>query len=96
MKIPKTTNRYCPFCHRHTEHKVSQVRAKGRPKTKKGGFKWGVRHMADILSGYGGFPRPIVHEKSKTSTRATFKYECSVCGKKHIKSRKRAKRVSLV
>jgi len=85
MKLPKTTNRYCPTCRKHTEHKIIVERTRARPATRKRALKWGVRHYAKISSGYVGSPRPIIHEKAKTTKKANLKYECSVCKKKHFK-----------
>ena len=89
MKIPKKTNKFCPKCNTHTEHKIKQVKTKPKPKTRKGGLKWGIRHMAKISSGYVGFPRPILHDKSKTSRKANIRFECAVCKKSFYKQRPR-------
>ena len=96
MKIPKATKRFCPYCKKKRDHKITQLKTKPRPKTKKHGFKWGVRHQAKIEAGYGSFPKPKAAEKKKTSTHATFIFTCSSCGKKHSKVYKRAKKVSQV
>jgi large subunit ribosomal protein L44e len=84
MKLPKTTKKYCPYCKKHTEHKITIERTRARPKTKKRGLSWGTRHMAKISSGYVGFPRPIPRDKAKTSRKANLKFECFVCKKKHF------------
>jgi len=96
MKVVKTQKRYCPYCKKHTEHKVSIAKGKARPKTKKGALKWGVRQYARIVAGYGGSPR-IKPESVKTSKHVALRYECLVCGKKHYKQNTvRAKRVGQV
>lgn len=77
-------------------HKIKQVKHKQRPKTRKHGFKWGVRHQAKIESGYGGFPKPKGAEKAKTSTHPTFKFMCDICGKSVIRVYPRASKISQV
>jgi large subunit ribosomal protein L44e len=96
MKIPKQVKRYCPSCKKHQLAKVIAERTKPRPKTKKGGLKWGVRHMFEVESGYGGFPRPIVHDKAKTTKKANLRYQCMKCGKSNFKQHpKRVRKVEL-
>ena len=96
MKLIKKTKRYCPYCNKHTEQKVLQVKSKGRPKTKVTALKWGVRQFARISKGYGGSPR-IKPSSVKTSKYVGLQYECTVCKKKHYKKRNiRAKRVERV
>jgi large subunit ribosomal protein L44e len=97
MKIPKQVKRYCPTCKSHQLAKVILEKTKPRPKTKKGGFKWGVRHQFEIESGYGGFPKPILHEKAKTTKKVSLKYVCTKCGKSNFKQKtRRVKKVELI
>ena len=84
MKAPKQQKKYCPFCKKHTEHKVSVFRTKARPKTKKGGLKRGVRHVGEIFMGYGGSPRKTVNV-SKTTKKLALKFQCLTCSKTHFK-----------
>lgn len=96
MKIVKTQKRYCPFCKKHTEHKVVVAKGKARPKTKKTALKWGVRQFARVSAGYGGSPR-IKPSSVKTSKHVALKFECKVCKKKHFKKHTiRAKRTEQV
>ncbi len=85
MKVPKQVNKYCPKCKAYKIHKVSQVKNKPRPKTKKGALGWGIRQMARISAGYGGFPRPKKPKTAKQSKKIAFVYECTECGRKHTK-----------
>ncbi|MEM2873947.1 MAG: 50S ribosomal protein L44e [Candidatus Nanoarchaeia archaeon] len=97
MKIPKQVKKYCPSCRAHTLHKVVIEKTKPRPKTKKKALKWGVRHYAYIESGYGGSPRPIIHEKAKVTKKANLKFQCTKCNKAHFKqSPRRVRKVELV
>lgn len=84
MKGPKQTKRYCPYCKKHTEHKISVHRTKARPKTKKHGLKWGVRHVGRIFAGYGGSPRKTINV-SKTTKKVALKFQCLICNKIHFK-----------
>ena len=78
------------------EFKVTPVKNKPRPKTKKHALKWGIRQMARITAGYGGFPR-TKGSKSKVSTHPSFKLTCPTCKKSIIKSYSdRAKKVSQI
>jgi len=93
MKIPKQVSRYCPFCKKHTQHKVILFKTKPRPKTKKRALKWGVRHYAQVSSGHVGSVRPVVSPE-KSSKKVAVRYECLQCKKSHFKQKtKRAKRV---
>lgn len=93
MKIVKKTNRYCPTCKKHTEHKIIQVKSKPRPKTKKRALKIGVRRHFKKISGYHGSTSPKV-KPVKTSKKLNLIFQCSVCKKKHYKQHQiRAKKV---
>ena len=96
MKIPKQIRKYCPSCKTHQLHKVIAERTKQKPTTRKGALKWGVRHYAFISSGYGGSPRPIIHEKAKTTKKANLRFQCTKCGKSHFKQHpRRVRKVEL-
>lgn len=85
MKIPKQVKTYCPHCKKHTTHKVAQLKIKARPAAKKHALGLGSRKMARVFAGYGGFPRPVIREKFKTSRKATFILTCDTCKKAHTK-----------
>ena len=96
MKVPKKVKKYCPSCKKHAEVKVKQQKTKPKPKTKKRALKWGVRHYADVASGYGGSRRPVVHPV-KQAKKLGLLYECETCKKKFYKQNtKRAKKVQLI
>jgi ribosomal protein L44E len=58
MKLPKTIKRYCPYCKRHTEHKVMIS-----PKGQRSHLTKGERYRREKLEhGYGGFPYSIYKE----------------------------------
>ena len=100
MKVPKIMNRYCPFCKKHAEHKVSNAK-KRTPGTAHplGQF---AKSRTDFGKGTGnkgkfGSKPPVSKWKmtgKKTSKKTDFRYECKDCKKQHIQKKGiRAKRV---
>ena len=100
MKIPKTKQRYCPFCKKKTQHKIKAVST---------GFKRGTLRRGSLSRarkrgkgiGMGNLgkwgSKPAVSKfkrKTKTTKKTNFMYTCSVCGKSHYQRRgKRAGKV---
>ncbi len=84
--MPRQMRTYCPFCRKHTEHKVERVRK--RPKR---AMAWGERQFRRVLKGYGGFPKSKP-SGDKPSKKLDLRYRCTVCGKAHSRSGFRAKR----
>jgi len=102
MKIPKTVNRFCPYCRKHTEHKVLQSK-KGSPSSLKKGSKYRAkkRGLARGSGNLGRYSKPAVTKfkltGSKTTKKTDIRYECKECRKKHSQSKgKRTKRVEFV
>ncbi|MBN1792315.1 50S ribosomal protein L44e [Candidatus Woesearchaeota archaeon] len=103
MKIKKTIKKYCPFCKKHTEQKVSQAKKKGRnaahpmsrgstPRVK----QRGLRRGAGNLGRYSKPPKPKMTGK-KLSKKTDFRYTCKECSKTTSqKSGYRAKKIELV
>ncbi len=97
MKIPKKVNRYCPYCKKKTEHKVTNEKSGGR----RGVLGKGRRKKYKMEHGYGGFPYPNPQKSTrwgiKQSKKTNLRYKCTVCGKISVqKSGVRAKKVELV
>ncbi len=104
MKIPKTRKRYCPYCRKHTEHKVINQKFKGlnkthtqtkgsQTRTKKRGRRSGVGNK-------GRFSRPALAKwkktGAKTSKKTDLRYTCQVCHKTHVQKKgKRSKKIEL-
>ena len=100
MKIPKTTNRYCPSCNKKTKQKIKLVGT---------GFQRGTLTRGSIAraksrglgrgignKGKWGSKPPVskFKRKSKTTKKTNFLYVCDVCGKaKYQKKGKRAGKV---
>jgi large subunit ribosomal protein L44e len=90
MKVPKQVNRHCPKCNKHTVHKVSAAKARGRNQThplsfgsKKRVRMRGFRRGTGNLGKYSKPPKPKMVGK-KLSKKTDFRYQCSVCKKMSV------------
>lgn len=103
MKVPKQVRRHCPSCRKHTQHKVTQNKARGRSSThpmSRGGPSRvrarGERRGYGNLGRYSRPPKPKMTGKKMTK-KTDFRYACGECGRVHTQSSgKRAKKVELV
>lgn len=96
--------RLCPFCKKHTEHKVLNQKFKGLNKThtqtkgsktrsKKRGQRTGIGNL-------GRFSRPAIAKwkktGAKTSKKTDLRYTCQECKKTHIQKKGiRAKKIEM-
>ncbi len=81
MKLPKTTNRYCPSCKKKTEQKIKIVGTGFTGIGNKG--KWGSKP-----------PITKNKRKSKTTKKTNLMYTCQECKKsKYQKKGQRASKV---
>ncbi|MEK6919222.1 MAG: hypothetical protein AABW73_04245 [Nanoarchaeota archaeon] len=97
MKLPKKTNRLCPYCHKQTEQKIVLV-STGH---KRGSLKYGSKIRARLRGrarGYGNqgrWSKPAVTKwkrKTKATKRLVVMYTCAVCKKsKPARSRRVSK-----
>ena len=91
MKIPKQQKRFCPFCKKHTLHKVEVAKRKPRRADAKG-----QRAFLRKLSGYGSFPRPNPKGREKPTRKVDLRYVCEECKRAHTIGRGfRIKKVEL-
>ncbi len=99
MKIPKTVNRYCPYCKKVTEQKVKLVSGG----SKRGALKRGSLARAKLrgtnqgIGNKGKYSKPAVSKfkrKTKTTKKTNIMYTCSVCGKS--KYQKKGKRTGKI
>ncbi|MFN4181758.1 MAG: hypothetical protein ACK4G3_00885 [bacterium] len=100
MKIPKTVKRYCPYCKKRTEQKISLVSTG----FKRGTLTWGSLSRAKARGkargkgnkGRWGSKPPIKSwkRKTKTTTRKVLIYNCKECGKSKLA--KKSRRVSKI
>jgi large subunit ribosomal protein L44e len=102
MKLPKATKRLCPYCKKHTEHKIAQNKKK-KPSSLTYGSKYRARARGKAR-GYGNlgrYSKPAVTKfkmtGKKTTKKTDLRYECKECKKMHMqKSGIRAKRVEFI
>ncbi|HLD55720.1 MAG TPA: 50S ribosomal protein L44e [Candidatus Nanoarchaeia archaeon] len=87
MKIPKTTNRYCPSCKKKTDQKIKLVSTGGKRGTlKRGGIA--RAKLRGLGMGYGNKgkwgSKPAVSKfkrKTKTTKKTNIMYTCKECNK---------------
>jgi ribosomal protein L44E len=98
MKIPKITNRYCPYCKKKTKQKIKSVSTGGKRGTltrgsisraKKRGLGVGIGNKGK----WGSKPAVTKFKrKSKTTKKTNIMYTCQEC--KKSKYQKKGKRTS--
>ena len=100
MKIPKKTNRYCPYCGKRTEQTIKSVStgAKRGTLTRGSISRAKARGLGRGIGNKGKWgSKPAVSKfkrKSKTNKKTNIMYTCIVCGKsKYQKKGKRAGKV---
>lgn len=107
MKIPKHIKRYCPYCKKHSEHRVleSKKRTRGtaRPMSKDSRSRQKARGRGVGLGmgSRGKYSKPAISKWKSTGKKLTkktdFRYECSVCKKQHAQSAGiRAKKIEII
>jgi len=102
-KYPKTVNRYCPTCRKHTEQKVTQAKKKTRGTAHP--LSWGSRNRIERRGRGKGFGNTGKYSKpakpkmtgKKQSKKTDFRYECKICKKQSVQRKGfRAKKVEFV
>lgn len=99
MKLPKLVKRYCPYCKKHTEHKVLQSKKKNPSSLTRGSkYRARKRGAARGHGNMGRYSRPAMSKwkmsGKKKSKKTDLRYECKVCNKQHMQKKgKRAKKV---
>ena len=99
MKIPKTTNRFCPYCNKRTLQKIDLVSTG----FKRGTLSYGslsrarARGKARGMGNWGRYSKKAVKSwkrKTKTTTRKVLIYTCNECHKSKLA--KSSRRVSKI
>ena len=102
MKIPKITNRYCPYCKKKTKQKIKIVSTGGKRGTltrgsisraKKRGLGTGIGNKGKWGS------KPAISKfkrKTKTTKKTNIMYTCNECGKSKYRQGRRNKRVGKI
>ena len=97
MKLPKSTNRFCPYCNKKTEQKVKQ-QSSGKASTLVRGAKQRakLRGLNRGIGNKGRFSRlkNQAKTKRKTTKKTALVYTCAECGKG--KDQKKGKRTGKV
>ena len=80
MNIPKTMNKYCPKCRKHTEQTIAKIKFSKSP-TKKGAMSYGQKKQERKMKGYTS---KLAGKKSveKQVKDNVLIYECKECKKK--------------
>ena len=100
MKIPKKTNRFCPYCKKKTEQKIDLVSTGHKRGTLKRGSleRAKLRHLMG-MGNRGKRSRKAIKSwkrKAKVTTRKVLIYTCSVCKKsKHAKKSWRVSKIMI-
>jgi len=102
MKLPKETNRFCPYCNKKTKQKIKIISTGGKRGTltrgsisraKKRGLGRGIGNKGKWGS------KPAVSKfkrKTKTNKKSNIMYTCSVCKKSKYRQGRRNKRAGKV
>jgi len=87
MKLPRTVNKYCPYCKKSTEHKVVIVKT---VKVRRG-LAFGARRAREGKKGMGNkgkySKRPLSQRKRgvfKIAKGVDVRLVCNVCSKQHV------------
>ncbi|MEK6886745.1 MAG: 50S ribosomal protein L44e [Nanoarchaeota archaeon] len=100
MKLPKQKNRYCPYCRKHSMHKIliakKRTRGTSHPLSRGAKVRIMKRGLWRGVGNHGRYskpPKPKMTGKKQTK-KTDLRYECSTCKKQHVqRSGKRAKKV---
>lgn len=104
MKIPKSLKRFCPYCRKHTSHKISNPRHRGlgksHPLTRWSKKRTKLRGLRRGTGNLGRFSRPPIAQwkmtGAKQSKKTDLRFTCEVCKKIHVQRKgTRAKKVEI-
>jgi len=89
MKMPKLKKRYCPYCKKHTEHKITQNKKKAASSLTYGSkVRARRRGKARGHGNLGRYSKPAVTQFKMTGKKSTKKtdlrFECKECKKMHV------------
>ncbi|MFT4283022.1 MAG: 50S ribosomal protein L44e [Candidatus Woesearchaeota archaeon] len=105
MKLPKAIKRHCKHCNKHTEHKVSQAKNRGRskanPLAKMGSSRVRERGERRGHGNFGKYSKPAIKSWKRTgkkqSKKSDLRYACSACKKQSVQKQGiRAKKLELI
>jgi len=102
MKKPKVVKRYCPYCKKHTEHKVAAAKKRTPGSAHPMGYgskvRARLRGSARGTGNLGRYSKPAISKfkmaGKKISKKTDFRYTCKECNKSHVQKKGvRAKKV---
>ncbi len=105
MKLPKAIKRYCPFCKKHSDHKIAQAKRKTPSSAHPLGYgskkRAKLRGSARGTGNLGRYSKPAVTKfkmsGKKTTKKTDLRYQCTKCKKSHTQNKGiRAKKVEFV
>lgn len=101
MKVPQIKKRFCKYCKKNTEHKVS-INKQGKPSSLSRGAKLRMAKRGRGDVGYGNkgkISRGAISSwkmsGAKTSKKILLKLKCKICGKFQIMVMGRAKKMEI-
>ena len=99
MKLPNVTNRLCPYCRKHTQHRIFQNKRKN-PSSMTYGSKVRARRRGTArgIGNRGRYSKPAISQFKSTgkkqSKKTDLRYECKECKKIHMQKKGfRAKKI---
>lgn len=102
MKLPKETNRYCPYCRKHTTQVIATAKQKSRSASHPLSRGSPARVHARGLEGIGNWGKRSKKgakdwkRKTKITKRISLTFKCKTCGKmKGLRSAIRAGRIEI-
>ena len=102
MKLPKETNRYCPYCKKHTAQIIATAKQKSRSATHPLSRGSPTRVHSRGLEGMGNWGKRSKKgakdwkRKTKVTKRIGLTFKCKKCGKmKGIKKAIRSSRIEI-
>ena len=102
MKFPKQKKRFCKYCKKHTEQKVS-INKKRTPSSFSHGSKYRarLRGQARGIGNLGRYSKPAVTKFKRSNAKGTkktdFRYTCTVCNKMSVQAEGiRTKKVEMI
>jgi ribosomal protein L44E len=93
MKIPKKTNRFCPYCNKKTDQKIKFIGTGFQRGTLTRGSKYrarlrGLARGIGNLGKWGSKPaQSKFKRKTKTTKKTNIMYTCTVCKKSKYQKR---------
>jgi len=102
MKLPKETNRYCPYCKKHTIQVIATAKQKSRSASHPLSRGSPTRIALRGLQGIGNWGKRSKKgakdwkRKTKVTKRISLTFKCKICGKmKGIKKAIRSSRIEI-